>query len=211
MSAVEKLLTSPFVISSLNDYSCGINTDKSKKLNDFHIRGTSLGGMFVLEPWITPSMFYQFLGASERWGDDAKNHIAIDSLTFCKALGPKEANRQLRAHWKSWVSEGQIRKLSQYGVKYLRIPVSDWMFIPYEPFIGCWDGAVEELDRVLDLCGKYDIKALIDIHAVRNSQVGAYHFSQLFHISPFQQVFSILHRMGWIIAATRSTTSGWAT
>jgi hypothetical protein len=25
------------------------------------IQGANLGGWFVLEPWITPSMFYQFL------------------------------------------------------------------------------------------------------------------------------------------------------
>ena len=44
-----------------NPYSCGANKPK----NDFHYRGTALGGWLVLEPWITPSLFYQFLGASE--------------------------------------------------------------------------------------------------------------------------------------------------
>eukprot|EP00591_Stephanopyxis_turris_P012606 CAMPEP_0195509092 /NCGR_PEP_ID=MMETSP0794_2-20130614/2122_1 /TAXON_ID=515487 /ORGANISM="Stephanopyxis turris, Strain CCMP 815" /LENGTH=156 /DNA_ID=CAMNT_0040636219 /DNA_START=98 /DNA_END=565 /DNA_ORIENTATION=+ len=29
------------------------------------VRGVNLGGWMVLEPWITPSMFYQFLGAAE--------------------------------------------------------------------------------------------------------------------------------------------------
>lgn len=32
----------------------------SKKPTDWKIRGTSLGGAFVLEPWITPTLFYQF-------------------------------------------------------------------------------------------------------------------------------------------------------
>ena len=29
------------------------------------VRGVNLGGWMVLEPWITPSMFYQFLGGTE--------------------------------------------------------------------------------------------------------------------------------------------------
>ena len=125
----------------------------------------------VLEPWITPSLFYQFLGASEKWGDDAKNHVAIDSITFCTALGKVEANRQLRNHWRAWVTEEQIANLAHIGVKQLRLPVGDWMYIPYEPYIGCWDGALEEVDRVLALCKKHHIQVIIDLHAMKGSQV----------------------------------------
>lgn len=143
-----------------------------KKRNDFHIRGTSLGGWLVLEPWITPSLFYQFLGLTEKYGADASKHIAIDSKTFCSALGEEEANKQLRQHWRNWVDEEQIAKLAHDGVETLRIPLGDWMYVPYEPYIGCWDGALEELDRVLQLCQKYNLTVLLDIHAMRMSQNG---------------------------------------
>ena len=59
----------------------------------------------------------------------------------------------------------------------LRIPVGDWMYVPYEPYIGCMDGAIEELDRVLTLCQKYGINALIDIHAMKDSQVHRNYYS----------------------------------
>jgi hypothetical protein len=55
------------------------------------VRGVNLGGWMVLEPWITPSLFYQFLGKGE-------GEIAMDSYTFCEVLGAKEANQQLRRH-----------------------------------------------------------------------------------------------------------------
>ena len=152
------------------DYSC--QTDSDKKRNDFHLRGTALGGWLVLEPWLTPSLFYQFLGTSERWGDEARDHIAIDSYTFCKALGPEEANRQLRRHWASWVSEEQVANLAAIGVETLRIPVGDWMYKPYGPYVGCMDGALDELERVLRLCERHGMTAIIDIHAVRGSQNG---------------------------------------
>ena len=126
----------------------------------------------MLEPWITPSLFYQFLGASDVWNKSTSNHVALDSYTFCKVLGKTEANRQLRAHWNSWVTEAQIENLSLIGVDTVRIPVADWMYVPYEPFIGCWDGAVEALDKVLKWCDKYKIKALLDVHAMIGSQNG---------------------------------------
>jgi glucan 1,3-beta-glucosidase len=137
----------------------------------FHFRGTALGGWLVLEPWLTPSLFYQFLGASKRFGDEAPKHVGLDTYTFCTSLGDEEANRQLRRHWKTWVTEDQISNLQKIGVDTLRIPVGDWMYVPYEPYIGCMDGSLEELDRVLDLCRIYNINVIIDIHAIVGSQV----------------------------------------
>ncbi|EQC38096.1 hypothetical protein SDRG_04526 [Saprolegnia diclina VS20] len=136
------------------------------------VRGTNLGGWLVLEPWITPTLFYQFLGTQERFGDQAPEKTAMDQYTFCTALGKEEANRQLRIHWNNWVTEADIKEMASFGVNSLRIPVGDWMFVPYEPYIGCTDGSIEQLDRVLDLCDKYNINVLIDIHGHIGSQNG---------------------------------------
>lgn len=125
----------------------------------------------MLEPWITPSLFYQFLGASDKFGDNAPNHVGLDSFTFCTALGKEEANRQLRRHWKTWVTEEQIANLKKTGVDTLRIPVGDWMYVNYEPYIGCMDGAMDELDRAIELCRKYGLKVLLDVHTMIGSQV----------------------------------------
>lgn len=190
---LQKILTDPFLLDEgayLNkNYSCSPTTTQNNV--NFHLRGTSLGGWLVLEPWITPSLFYQFLGASEKWGKDAKDHVAIDSLTFCTALGNKEANRQLKIHWQAWVSEKEISHLASIGVETLRIPVADWMFIPYEPFIGCWDGSVDELNRVLALCEKYKLKVLLDLHALRGSQVNKIQslLYSFFHVFSFFVIF----------------------
>lgn len=155
-----------------SDYSCDDDGRTPSERNKFHLRGTALGGWLVLEPWITPSLFYQFLGASARWGADAPAHIGIDSYTFCLALGAEEANRQLRRHWQTWVSEIEIARLAKSGVETLRIPVGDWMYKPYPPYIGCMDGASDELERVLRLCEKHNLTVVLDIHAVRGSQNG---------------------------------------
>jgi len=145
------------------------------------VSGTSLGGWLVLEPWLTPSLFYQFLGADTRFGPDIeaiKANTGMDQKSFCAALGPAEANRQLRRHWKVWLTEQHIADIAKTGSTHVRIPVGDWMWRPYDIYdvvengVRCNDGAIEELDRALKLCTKYGLKALIDMHAWIGSQNG---------------------------------------
>jgi glucan 1,3-beta-glucosidase len=130
------------------------------------IRGVNLGGWMVLEPWITPSLFYQFLGKDE-------STTGLDMHSFCEVLGPEEGNKQLQRHWKTWVTEEIIQKLAQSGaVNSLRLPVGDWMYKPYGPYIGCTDGALDHVDYVLDWAHENGLTILFDIHGVKGSQNG---------------------------------------
>lgn len=135
-----------------NPYVCtdGVKSSAEK----WKVTGTNLGGWLVLEPWITPSLFYQFLGMDTKWGGRAASYTAMDMYTFCEVLGPTVANKQLRAHWAAWVREEDIKAIVATGATHVRIPVGDWQYVPYGPYIGCTDGANEELDRVLALCRK---------------------------------------------------------
>lgn len=137
------------------------------------IRGTSLGSLFVLEPFINPSLFYPFLGNNER--------VISDSYSFCDYLGPLEANKRLKKHWSDWVNESTIETLSKSGLNTIRIPVGDYMFIPYGPYAKvvsdsdyttCFSGSLDYLDLIIDYAGKYGLKVIIDIHAWKDSQNG---------------------------------------
>lgn len=68
--------------------------------------GTNIGGWMVLEPWITPSLFYRFLEKTYSEG------VGMDSYTFCEALGPVEGNKVMRSHWDNWVTEEHIAGLA---------------------------------------------------------------------------------------------------
>ena len=129
------------------------------------IRGVNLGGWMVLEPWITPSLFYQFLGKE-------KQTTAMDTYTFCQVLGPEEGNRQLRIHWDTWITEEYISRLANLNINSLRLPLGDWMFIPYGPYVGCTDGSLEKVDWLLQVADKYNLKILLDLHGVIGSQNG---------------------------------------
>lgn len=101
-----------------NDDSMTCNATKTTRMFNNQIRGVNLGGWLVLEPWITPSLFYQFLGGNE-------STTAMDMFSFCQVLGAKEANRQLRHHWDRWVTKEIIAELAASGaVNSLRLPGS---------------------------------------------------------------------------------------
>lgn len=68
------------------------------------------------------------------------------------ARGHTQGNKQLRRHWKTWVTEEDIAQLATVGVNTIRLPVGDYMYQPYGPYVGCTDGALDEVDRLFALC-----------------------------------------------------------
>lgn len=125
------------------------------------IRGVNIGGWLVLEPYITPSLFDQFVNQSV-------DKTAIDEYTFCKVLGKQNATAQLTAHWNAWVTEEDIKRISDLGLSHIRVPFGYWIFGDVEPFVR----GIEQLDRILDLAGKYGLKVLLDLHGAVGSQNG---------------------------------------
>ncbi|KAJ2860385.1 hypothetical protein FB639_005639, partial [Coemansia asiatica] len=68
-------------------------TFRVSKLNNLEtIRGVNIGGVFLIEPFIRPSLFDQFLSMKE-------SDRPIDEWTFTAVLGKEEARRQLEEHW----------------------------------------------------------------------------------------------------------------
>ena len=121
-----------------DEYGCSEERHDRRDLLEPKPRGVNLGGWLVLEPWVTPSLFYQFEGRPA-------NETAMDMHGFCRVLGAQEANRQLRIHWEKWVTEEHLAELASRGINALRVPVGDWMWTPYWPYHGCADGAVDQL------------------------------------------------------------------
>lgn len=121
----------------------------------------------VLEPWITPSLFYQFLGGDE-------TAVAMDHYSFCRVLGPEEGNKQLRRHWESWVTEDILRELKDSGaVNSLRVPVGDFMFQPYGPYgkfhlMCCWSQCYAFVSGFLLVFGRANcIEIRMNLHGKR--------------------------------------------
>ena len=125
--------------------------------------GTNIGGWQVLEPWITPTLFYRFLGKGKSDG------VGMDQHSFCEALGPDEGNKVLREHWDLWITENTFKAMASREVEIIRVPIGDWTLKPYDSYIGCTEGAVDKIDWLLEMADYYHIKVLLDVHAVKGS------------------------------------------
>jgi glucan 1,3-beta-glucosidase len=157
----------PFQHFIAHDANMTCTADEHARPFNNQIRGVNLGGWMVLEPWITPSLFYQFLGSGV-------NTTAFDMYTFCEVLGPIEANQQLRQHWDTWVTQDIITRLAaSNAVNSLRLPIGDFQFIPYGPYVnGCIDGGLDYVDSLMDWAYMNGITVLLDIHTMKDSQNG---------------------------------------
>ena len=136
--------------------------------------GVNAGGWMVLEPWITPSLFYRFTEGNIYGG--AEGTTAFDTYTFCETIKnhPEHgtANQILSDHWDNFYTEDIIKKLADRGVEIIRLPIGDWTLDPYGPYVGCTEGAAEKIDWFYDMCAKHNIKVLMDVHAMKDSQNG---------------------------------------
>ncbi|KAI9698256.1 MAG: exo-1,3-beta-glucanase [Bogoriella megaspora] len=127
------------------------------------VRGVNLGGWFVLEPWITPSIFQQ-------WADSG---TVVDEWTLTATLGKDAASKTLSAHWDSWITEDDFRQISENNLNHVRIPIGYWSIPksndPSDPYVM---GAYDRFGKALDWAQKYNIKVLVDLHGVQGSQNG---------------------------------------
>lgn len=57
------------------------------------VQGVNLGGWFVLEPWITPSVF----------SNQPAN--VVDEYTLTQQMGKDAATSLLSSHWNSWITQ----------------------------------------------------------------------------------------------------------
>ena len=78
----------------------------------------------------------------------------------------------LREHWDKWITEDTFVQMVARDVEIIRVPIGDWTLKPYGPYVGCTDGAKDKVQWLLDTAQKYNIKVLLDVHAVKGSQNG---------------------------------------
>ncbi|KAF2755460.1 glucan 1,3-beta-glucosidase precursor [Pseudovirgaria hyperparasitica] len=129
--------------------------------NNQKVRGVNLGGWFVLEPWITPSMF----------NDWADGNSVKDEYTLTRTLGYDEAYRRLSAHWNSWITQDDFSQIAKAGLNHVRIPIGYWAVQKQDgdPYV---QGAYQKLGEALDWAQAAGLKVMIDLHGAPESQNG---------------------------------------
>lgn len=122
--------------------------------------GVNIGGWFVLEPYITPSLF-------ELFGDN----IPVDEYHLTQAYGKDALESVLQLHWSTWYTEKDFEDIANYGLNFVRIPIGYWAFklMDGDPYV---QGQELYLDQALEWCRTYGLMAWIDLHGVPGSQNG---------------------------------------
>jgi glucan 1,3-beta-glucosidase len=118
------------------------------------ITGVNLGNWLVLEKWMRPGLFA---------GTEAEDETQLSS-----DLTDAEKHERLTAHRDSYITEADFAYLARHGIGAVRIPVPFFIFGNYPPYLGC----VEYLDRAFDWAQTHNLKILIDLHTVPDSQNG---------------------------------------
>jgi len=121
------------------------------------VRGVNTGGWFVLEPWITPSIF--------------EGNAAKDEYTFTQILGKDAAKSRLQQHWNSWITQDDFNQMAKAGLNHVRIPIGYWSVIARDgdPYV---QGAYDKLGEALDWASGAGLKVMIDLHGAPESQNG---------------------------------------
>lgn len=130
------------------------------------VQGVNLGGWFVLEPYITPSLFTAFDN-----GGIAGGNIPVDEYHYTSQLGKTEAFKRLNNHWLSWYTEADFKDMADAGINTVRIPIGYWAFktLDNDPYV---QGQQKYLDLALGWARTHSIQVWIDLHGAPGSQNG---------------------------------------
>lgn len=142
------------------------------------IRGVNLGGWFVVEQWMTPSLFNKANAAA------IQGRTAVDQYTFMTALNNDASAKQLLTqHWSTFINETDFQQIKQVGLNTVRLPVPHWAFnaSSTEPYLAYAE--VPYINQALLWAQKYGLDVLLDLHTAPNSQNGYDHSG---HAGPVQ-------------------------
>ncbi|KAF8176767.1 glycoside hydrolase family 5 protein [Pholiota molesta] len=134
-----------------------------------HIYGVNLGGLFVLEPFITPDIFQRYPGT-------------VDEFTLSQAMMADTANgglKQLEDHYNTFITEQDIAEIASAGLNFLRIPIPFWAIETWEsePYLAKTSWTY--LLRLLGWARKYGLRVYLDLHTVPGSQNGLNHSGRM--------------------------------
>ncbi|RXW12105.1 hypothetical protein EST38_g13749 [Candolleomyces aberdarensis] len=125
----------------------------------------NLAGLFVLEPFISPSLFQRYPQAIDEWSLS----VAVSTDLANGGLG------QIEEHYKTFIKEKDIAEIAGAGLTWVRLPIGFWAIETFreEPFLqkASWHYIV----RIFQWCRKYGLRVNLVLNAVPGSQNGFNH------------------------------------
>jgi len=139
-----------------------------EKLGKKPIRGVNMGGLFVLEPWITANFTNWKAGYDDQYTFSEQNQQNQSGIS------------RLNYHWNNWYTKDDFTLMKKFGLNSVRLPVGWWYWandagISHNPYI-IPDADINNLSHpitnVIKWAQQQGITVLIDLHGVPGSQNG---------------------------------------
>jgi glucan 1,3-beta-glucosidase len=144
------------------------NTPWYSRIGNMPFRGVNCGGLFVLEPWITPNFTQWTLNLP-------------DQYTYSQLNPQGSAGYQLLVnHWNNWYTNADFAAMKAAGLNAVRLPVGWWYFAPaamiaYSPYtIPEQDvtNLTHPITKVIKYAYDNGIVVILDLHGAPASQNG---------------------------------------
>ncbi|MFS3134601.1 glycoside hydrolase family 5 protein [Gluconacetobacter sacchari] len=125
------------------------------------LRGMNLGGLFVMEPFMSPM---------------DRSHRLQDSYSVMRVLaarfGADRARALVAVYQDNWIDDADIAQIARSGFNAVRIPVWWGQFLDLaNPTPSGWrDDGFAALDRIIAACRAHGVVAIIDMHGVVGGQ-----------------------------------------
>jgi len=130
------------------------------------MHGVNLGGWFIPEIWMNPS-FSNYTGLG--WAASLCN-VVLWNRTLAEVA--------IQKHLSTWITAADFEEIAADGFNSVRVPLGYWNLIPdpYALFVPSnTDSSLQYIDFAFDMCEKFNLSLLLDLHGAPGSQNGVDH------------------------------------
>lgn len=137
--------------------------------NAVALRGTNFGGWLVQEGWMCPT--------------EQTDTLSTD-MTLYSRFGKERAEELISAYQDSWITEEDFKTVKELGLNVVRVPftymnvyhhLSDEGELLHPDEFTLREDPFERLDFALEMCKKYGLYLILDMHGAVGSQNGSDH------------------------------------
>lgn len=137
--------------------------------NTVALRGTNFGGWLVQEGWMCPT---------------AQTDTLSTNMTLYSRFGRERAEALIAAYEESWITEADFAGVKALGLNVVRVPftymnvydyLSDKGELLHPSEFTLREDPFERLDFALEMCKKYELYLILDLHGAVGSQNGSDH------------------------------------
>lgn len=137
--------------------------------------GTNLGSIFVLEKWLSSSMFSPNATSAQ-----SSELEAVKASV--NAIGIDATRAKWEAHWQSALTSSDIQYLTSVSCTSIRLPVGYFSLsasfcqgTPFEPYASVYVNAWATIKALVHQCFSNGIGVLLDLHALPGGANGGDH------------------------------------